>query len=117
MADTFATQVKTWVLLDNQLHAVNLEAKRLRAERAPLETTILSYVATNQLASTTIAITDGKLRFATTKQTAPLTLTHVEKCLSRTLHDPQLVQQLIDVISTTRDVKLVSDIKRTYRPA
>lgn len=109
---SFEENIKKWVWIDNQLKTVNDRAKQLRDEKNTMEETIMTYVETNNLSNATINITDGKLRFVSTKQTAPLTLKYVEECLGKCISNPAQVKQVMQVIKDNRDVKYSSDIKR-----
>lgn len=109
---SFEENIKKWVWIDNQLKTVNERAKVLRDEKNTMEETIMNYVETNNLSNATINITDGKLRFVSTKQTAPLTLKYVEECLSKCISNPLQVKQVMQVIKDNREVKYSADIKR-----
>lgn len=111
----FETQIKTWVNLDNQLLAANAAVKTLRQERNAAEEHILQHVDTNHLHQATISISDGRLRFVTTKETAPLTLKYVETCLHKKVANPALVQTIMEEIRQSRPVKESWDIKRSYK--
>ena len=109
---SFEENIKKWVWIDNQLKSVNDRAKQLRDEKNTMEETIMTYVETNNLSNATINITDGKLRFVSTKQTAPLTLKYVEECLAKCISNPSQVKQVMQVIKENREVKYSADIKR-----
>ena len=115
MADAdFTESIKKWVQLDNQVKAYNDKARQLREERNDIADSIIEYVDTSGLNNTTVKISDGKLRFAPTKQTAPLTLRYVEDCLHQCLGDQTIVKQIMGHIKKNREVRLSRDIKRTY---
>lgn len=104
--------IKKWVALDNQLKTIQEKTKQLRDERNTLEEGILSYVETNNLSNATVNISDGKLRFVSTKQTAPLTLKYVEECLTKCIGNPAQVTQIMKVVKESREVNYTADIKR-----
>lgn len=104
--------IKKWVTLDNQLKISNEKTKQLRDEKNTLEKGIMSYVETNNLGNATVNISDGKLRFVTTKQTAPLTLTYIQDCLTKCIGNTAQVAQIMKTIKDTREVKYSTDIKR-----
>ena len=115
MADAdFTESIKKWVQLDNQVKAYNDKARQLREERNDIADSIIEYVDTSGLNNTTVKISDGKLRFAPTKQTAPLTLRYVEDCLYQCLGDQTIVKQIMGHIKKNREVRVSRDIKRTY---
>jgi len=109
---SFEENIKKWVALDNQLKTLNERTKQMRDDKNALEEGIMSYVETNNLSNATVTISDGKLRFLSSKQTAPLTLKHVEECLSKMIGNENQVFQIMKVIKDTREIKYTADIKR-----
>jgi hypothetical protein len=109
---SFEENIKKWVALDNQLKTLGEKTKTLRDEKNSLEEGIMSYVETNNLSNATVNISDGKLRFVSTKQTAPLTLKHVEESLSKCIGNENQVFQIMKIIKDSREVKYNADIKR-----
>jgi hypothetical protein len=109
---SFEENIKKWVALDNQLKSLTEKTKQMREQRNTLEEGIMSYVETNSLNNATVNISDGKLRFVSTKQTAPLTLKHVEESLRKCISNEGQVIQIMKIIKDTREVKYTADIKR-----
>jgi hypothetical protein len=109
---SFEENIKKWVALDNQVKTLNERTKQLREEKNNLEEGIMGYVETNNLNNATVNISDGKLRFISTKQTAPLTLKHVEECLNKCIINKNQVEQIMKIIKDSREVKYTADIKR-----
>jgi hypothetical protein len=109
---SFEENIKKWVAIDNQIKSLNEQTKKLREEKNSAEETIMNYVETNQLSNATINITNGKLRFVNTKQTAPLTLKYVEDCLQKCIVNHTQVKQIMKVIKDSREVNYSADIKR-----
>lgn len=110
----FSEKIKKWVTLDNQLKTLGDKAKELRLQKSELTDDIMSHVATNQLSNATIKISDGRIKFIETTQYSPLSLKHVETCLSKCINDETSVKKIMTLIKNTRQSKTVSDIKRTY---
>ena len=111
---SFEEKIQTWVTLDNQIKLLNDRARELREQRNEAEESIHNYVETQNLSNATVKISDGKLRFAPTKQTSSLTLSYVEDCLHKCLGDSDIVKQTMMYIKKNREVKVSRDIKRTY---
>ena len=109
---SFEDNIKKWVALDNQMKTMNERVKQMRDEKNTLEEGILGYVETNNLSNATVNISDGKLRFVTAKQTAPLTLKHVEESLLKCIGSQNQVMQIMKIIKDSREVKYIPDIKR-----
>jgi hypothetical protein len=106
--------IKKWVSIDNQLKTLNEKTKELREMKNNTEELILEYVETKKMSNATVNISDGKLRFVSTKQTAPLTLKYVEECLSNCIKNEEQVTSIMNYIKESREIKYVPDIKRTY---
>jgi hypothetical protein len=106
--------IQTWVELDNEIKRINEKVKDLRSRKNDVEDKILTHVENNDMNNSFINITDGKLKFCETKQTAPLTLGFLEKCLSEVIANQGQVKQIVDYIKSKREVKTVPEIKRFY---
>ena len=89
----FQTNIKKWVQLDTQLKTLNEKTKEIRGEKNEINTSIMDYVEGNNLSSSTIKISDGKLKFAQNKQTSPITLGFLQKCLSDVIKEEEQVKQ------------------------
>jgi hypothetical protein len=109
---SFEENIKKWVSLDNQLKNINEKVKQLRDDKNSVEEYIMNYVEEKEIKNATINISDGKLRFTTTKQTPPLTLKYVEECLMKCIGNEAQVKQVMKVIKDSREFKYTSDIKR-----
>lgn len=111
---TFEGSVQEWVSVDNQIKALSERLRVLRAEKGELGDKIIQYVETNNLSNAVVQISDGRLRFSTTRHLAPLTAKHVEECLTKCIGDKAQVGAIMKYIKDTREVKESQDIKRTY---
>lgn len=110
----FQQNIKQWVALDTQLKALNEKTKEIRNKRNDLTDNIIEYADNNNLSSSTIKISDGKLKFAQIKQTVPITLGFLEGCLTDIISDEEKVSQIMNYIKEKREVKVNPDIKRYY---
>jgi seryl-tRNA synthetase len=110
----FQQNIKQWVSLDTQLKSLNEKTKEIRNKRNELTDNIIEFVDNNNLTSSTIKISDGKLKFAQNKQTAPITLGFLENCLNDIIGNEEKVTQIMDYIKENREVKVIPDIKRYY---
>ena len=114
MSGNFEKNIQKWVAVDNQLKIINEKAKELREEKNDLLENINVYIETNKLSNASIDISDGKLKFAQSKITQPLTLKFVETCLTNIINDSRQVTQIMKYIKDKREKKEVSEIKRYY---
>ena len=78
---TFEEDIQNWVTIDNSVKELNEKTKALRDSRNELSEKLVEYASNNNLTHRIIEITDGNLKFQTRKQTSPLTLTFIERCL------------------------------------
>ena len=109
---SFEQQVQQWVSIDNQLKILNDKIRDLREKKLKLTTNLNDYAKENNMSNSTIQISDGKLKFASTKVQSPLTFKHLEKSLSEIIKNETQVKQIVEYIKTKRDVKIVPEIKR-----
>ena len=111
---TLETKIKRWVELDNRIKETTESVKDIRTEKFVINDEIIELVEEKQLGKATVNISDGKLKFVTTKHTAPLTLSYIEKCLSELITNSSQVEQIMTYIKKNRDTKTTTEIKRLY---
>ena len=111
---SFEQSIQNWVTTDNKIRSLNEQLRSLREERNSANEQIMTYVETNKLANATVKISDGKLRFTSTRQTAPLTLKYIEGCLTKCIQGEEQVGLIMKYIKESRNVKHSPDIKRYY---
>lgn len=109
---SFEQKIQQWVTIDNQLKQMNEKIGELREKRTSLSKNIIEYADTNNLSNATLQITDGKLRFANTRVSAPLTFKYVEKTLGEVIKNESQVKQIVEYLKQKREVKVVAEIKR-----
>jgi len=114
MADRFEQQIQQWVNIDNQLKILNEKVYELREKRHNLCENLTSHIHTNNMSNASIQISDGKLKFVTTKTTAPITFKYLEKSLGEIIKNEHQVKQIIEYLKQHREVKLIPEIKRTF---
>lgn len=112
--DVFQENIKDWVTIDNSIKIATEELKQMKTTRSEISDTILDFVETENLNSTTININNGSLKFGTVKQSNSLTLTYVKSCLEQCISIEDDVNSIMDVIKSSREVKVSSEIKRFY---
>ena len=106
--------IQNWVELDNELKKLNEKSKDIRTRKNDVEDKIMTYVEDNDMNNSVVNIVDGKIKFCETKQTSPLTLGFLEKCLSEVIANQGQVKQIVDYIKSKRETKMVPEIKRYY---
>lgn len=111
---TLEKKIQKWVELDDEIKIANEEIKDIRTERSIINEEIVEIIQERNLLKATVNITDGKLRFVSTKQTAPLTLTYIEKCLKDIITNETQVETIMNYIKNKRETKTTTEIKRVY---
>ena len=111
---TLELKIKRWVELDNKIKTTAEEVRDIRTEKAVINDEILEIIEEKQLGKATVNISDGKLKFVSSKTTAPLTLTYIEKCLSELITNGKQVEQIMAYIKKNRETKTTMEIKRVY---
>ena len=111
---TLETKIKRWVELDNRIKESNDTFKDIRTEKSVIHDEIIELVEEKQLGKVTVNISDGKLKFVSSKHTAPLTLTYIEKCLTELITNGKQVEQIMPYIKKNREMNISLDIKRVY---
>ena len=106
--------IQRWVELDNELKLLNEQVKDLRTRKNDTEDKIIDYVSEHDMNNNVVNISDGKLKFCETKQTMPITLGFLEKCLSDIISNQNQVKQIMEYIKGKREHKIVPEIKRYY---
>ena len=111
---SFENQIQQWVLIDNELKKMNDRSKELRDKRSQLCDNITKYADTNNMSSSVIQISDGKIKFANTKIQEPLTFKYLEKSLSEVIKNESQVKLIIEHVKSNRTTKHITEIKRFY---
>ena len=110
----FTESIREWVAVDNRIKKYQGEIKKERALRSALTTSILDHAEETNMDHAVIEITDGRLKFQSTRITAPLTFRFLEECLNECIKGEEQVKQIIKYVKSKREVKFIPDIKRTY---
>jgi hypothetical protein len=109
---SFEQQIQQWVSIDNKIRILNDQIKELREKKMKLSDNLNDYAKENSLSNATIQISDGKLKFASTKVQSPLTFKYLEKSLGEIIKNENQVKQIVEYIKNKREVKVVPEIKR-----
>lgn len=109
---SFEQQVKQWVSIDTQIKLLNDKIRDLREQKHKASEMLFSYAENNNLKNPVIQISDGKLKFTTTRIPAPLTFRYIEKSLGEVIKNETQVKQIVEYLKNKREIKSVSEIKR-----
>lgn len=109
---SFEQNIQQWVSIDNQIKLLIDKIQQLRERKHELSENINSHIEKNDLKNATVQISDGRLRFVSTKVASPLTFKYVEKSLGEVIKDQSQVKRLVEYLKTNREIKIVQEIKR-----
>ena len=115
LQDSFASNVKKWVLLDSQLKMANEKMKILREEKNLLGNKICNHLQETGNSHRKIMIHDGDLKVYEKKEYSPLTFGFLEKHLGKIMTDPNQVEFVIQYLKDQREIKTTNDLKRSYK--
>lgn len=119
--------VKDWVTVDNRIKSLSEQLKDLRNTKKAYEDNMVMWANSNTaddgsgrpVQRPVIRISDGKLRFVETRQTAPLSLKYVEQRLKILLENStpnasEMVALIMKDLKDHRETKVVQEVKRVY---
>lgn len=109
---SFENQIQKWVSIDNEIKNLNEKIKLLRDSRNQLSENIINYANEKKITNSTIKITDGKLKFANTKVTEPLTFKYIENTLAEIIVNETQLKYIMEHLKNKRTSKIISEIKR-----
>ena len=97
--EKFQGEIKEWVNLDSQSKLLNEKLKEIRNKKTEISDNIFEFVESNNLSSSIIKISDGRLKFGQTKQTSPITLGFLENCLQELFNNEEKVGEIMEYIN------------------
>ena len=109
---SFEQNIQKWVSLDNKIKILNDNLNQLREQRAELSKSLYAYAERNNLNNANIQISDGKLKFVTSKVSNPLSFKYVEKTLGEIISNEEQVKKIVNYLKEHREFKNVQELKR-----
>lgn len=112
--EDFQNNIKEWVRYDNESHRLQQELKKIREQKNNYLESIITFSNRNSLNNHTIQISDGRLRISHYRQSNPLSLQFIEKCLQDVIKDNSQVEHIMNYIKEKRPHKIEQSLKRYY---
>ena len=113
--EQFESNVQKWVQVDNKIKTLNDTLKELRDEKNRMLNDMIEYAVPDNIGqSMTVNISDGQLKFVTSREQQPLTYKYLQTCLSEIIKNESQVDSIITYIKNKRDVVVKREIKRIY---
>jgi malonyl CoA-acyl carrier protein transacylase len=113
--ETFAENVRRWVLLDTQLKMINEKTKEMRDAKHKSGDIICEYMKSNGIQDKKIEIHDGDLKIYEKKEYPPLTYSYIEECLDKIIANKSQVEYILKFLKENREIKKVQDIRRNFK--
>lgn len=110
---SFESKIQQWVSVDNQMRLLNDKMKELRETKQRLTVDLTDYAEKKDIYRSTIQISDGRLRFATTNVASPLSFALLKKSLGEIIKNEEQVNQIVEYVKQKREIKVVKELKRT----
>lgn len=111
---SFESNIKRWVSIDNRIKALNDEVKELRKEKSVINDNVCLHIESNGLEKATIQISDGKLKYVTTKTQSSISIKYLQACLSHFIKDANGVSEIVKYVKENREVNETTELKRYY---
>ena len=108
-------KLKKWIKIDSIIEEKNNEIKQLRQVKTNLNNDLLILIEENNLQNSTFRINNNNIRYATSKQTSPITLKYLEKCLNDLFDNESQIERIMNYIKENRQTKIVTDIKNNKK--
>tara|TARA_Y100000768_G_C23949593_1_gene669439 strand:- start:217 stop:573 length:357 start_codon:yes stop_codon:yes gene_type:complete len=111
------SNIKKWVMLDNNYKKLYEELKNVRTEKNKLSNNIINYFNDNEIKKPIINISDGRLSIINTKQLdTNISLQFLNNCFKEYFdNDNEIIDQLLEFIKNKRKYSINTSIKRTYK--
>jgi len=115
MNPEFVENVKKWATLDKHLKLLNEKTREIRSQKNDLGDSICDYLENSGTSHKPIELSDGSIKMTERREYEPLTFAYVEECLDTIISDKSHVDLIMDYLHEHREVKIVNELKRTYR--
>jgi Family of unknown function (DUF5760) len=113
LPDEFIQMVKMYIDYDNQIHEGRQALKLIQDQKEKTEQFILHYMKSNKMEDKEFNLTDGKLKYAMSRSTAPISKNHIQERLQAYLKSKDQAQKATEYIFSDREVSFTPKLKRT----
>ena len=113
VSDIFKTNIKQWIECDNKQKDLRKKALHYGKEKDKIQSGIIDYMSVNKLEDKELIISDGKLKYSSSKTSEPLSKSYIEQKLTMFLKNPQLAKDATEFLYSSRAIKTKVILKRT----
>jgi hypothetical protein len=110
---TFEQYIQKWVLVDNQLKELQEKTKKVREWKHKLTNVITEKMTEKEWKHKIFEIPNGEIKCFDRKEYSSLTFGYIEECMKQIIPNEKEVQFVMDYLREHREMKIVSDLRRT----
>jgi len=116
ISDEFVNDIKQYVTLDDQLKETQTIAREIRKKKTQLSLSILNYMDNNGIQNKDINLSDGKLKYFTSKTQSTVNKKFIENSLALYYKgNYQKAKEVTEFIFSNREVTEKTVLKRTRK--
>lgn len=113
MSQELKNAIQKYVEIDNKMNKIKELNKSLKKERDNIDKYILNYMNENNMQNKNIILSDGKLRYVTTKSSESITKKYIQAKLGEFFNDKEKAKEATDYIYDTRSQTESVQLKRS----
>ena len=112
----FVNDIKPWVALDDQLKQTQKIMTQIKKQKEQVGVEIKSYMEQNGIQDKDINLSDGKIKYYTSKQVSGMTRKYIESCLGTYFKgDYNKAREVTDFLYSNRETVEKIALKRTKK--
>lgn len=112
----FTEDMKKWVVLDKQIDDLKkdyqIKLKSLKENKDKIEIKLTTYMKDNNLQTTIINTSEGKIKYTETNIQSPLTYKLLLDSFKEAFNEEEKSNQLLQLIKSKREIKKQISLKR-----
>jgi hypothetical protein len=113
VSEDFKHLIRLYVDLDDQIREANIALNILKQKKILFEERIIQYMEKNQIHDKAIKLSNGRIRYAMAKSSAPITKKYIYDRFMQYFHNPQQANDLLQIIFENREFTERKVIRRT----
>ena len=114
--ENFTENMKSWIVLDKQIENLKKDyqtkLKTLKENKDDIEIKLTNYMKDNNLQTTIINTSEGKIKYNETNIQSPLTYKFLLDTFKEAFNDEEKANQLLQLIKSKRETKKQISLKR-----
>jgi len=116
ISEEFVHDIKQYVILDDQLRETQTISREIRKKKTQLSLSILNYMDNNGIQNKDINLSDGKLKYFTSKTQSTVNKKFIENSLALYYKgNYQKAKEVTEFIFSNREVTEKTVLKRTRK--